>query len=210
MSGHVPNLLASFAGSSRQNKTDADIIAHILSGEAFHIISGPQAGKYVYRDARISKYTYVGNGKRRRTELEYTKLDAGLFLQELMKGGISDDALALEGQTKKSAIDTVFLNEVITQGGFEITRGFSSGSYMFEISPDAGLRLCHLVPEISGGQIAGISKVQPRVDLLDLLDSLSQGSFKFGPENTLVFEVARERSNQIDENLVRILAPART
>ena len=193
MSGHVPNLLASFAGSSRQSKTDADIIAHILSGEAFHIIAGPHAGKYVYRDDGISKYTYVGRG-RRRTELERANLETHDLLVSLIAQHVSAESNALEGDVAAAPNRLAFIKEIIDQNGFHIDSGFSRGSYMYEVSKDGDLVLNHITPELCSGQIAGLNKTKARLPAVDFLDAVANGSFKFGQEQSIVFDLAMRKS----------------
>lgn len=193
MSVRAPNLLASFQGANRQNKTDADILAHILSGEAFHIISGPNAGKYVYREDGISKYTYVGRG-RRRTELERANLDTNAFLVDLLNQRVSTESNTPEGEVQSAPNQSLFLQEIIEQNGFFISSGFSSGSYMFEATNAGELILNHITPELSGGQIAGLCKTQARLPAVDFLDALAAGSFRFGQEQSLVYDIAMTKS----------------
>lgn len=194
----TPSAKSNF-NSTTPEVTDTKALDHIVSGNPFHITSGEQSGKYVFKTGR------EGNGKlglykyetiKRITKLERSPLKIQPLFDAITRGEISLDAMALEGKAKPNRMNLIFLEDLVNNDGFQITSGLGSGSYSFE-TKEGKLEVRDITPEISGGAVAGFLSHKSRLLAEDFLIALQKGTFQAGIENSILFNLAKGKKDHV-------------
>ncbi len=179
----------------RYRGTDVEIIHHILSGEAFHIITGDNFGKYVFQRNQLRQYAYSPAG----TYTEPSNLTASSLITAIMRHQISLQATALAGLARAFNIHAVpFLDALIDRGGFQLrTDGGLKNMRLEMIFNGAAISRAELkimTPEMESGRISGMSFSEVSISASEFLHSLKYNGIIFTPEQSIVFQEALKQN----------------
>ncbi|MDD3020967.1 MAG: hypothetical protein PHX61_08335 [Alphaproteobacteria bacterium] len=181
----------------RYRGTDVEIIHHILSGEAFHIITGDNFGKYVFQRNQLRQYAYSPAG----TYTEPSKLAASSLITAIMRHQISLQATALVGSAKSFNTHAVpFLDALIDSGGFQLkTAGGLENIRLEMVFNGASIsraELRKMTPEMESGRISGMKFSEVSISASEFLHSLKYSGIIFNPEQSIAFQEALKQDGR--------------
>lgn len=168
--------------------TDIFVIQHILSGEAFHITSGPHAGKYTLKENALCKYHYVPE-----TTLEPSDIKASEFLTALTQRHISIESTKLEGTATANPLkETPFLNALRHDTSFHINKNGLTNNYIATISlgsiPAGQWDIKEAKLTIGTNKLGAIAQEQSTLSAFDMLNAIRRKQFQYGVEKTPIYQ----------------------
>jgi len=181
----------------RYRGTDVEIIHHILSGEAFHIVTGQNSGKYVFRKDQLRQYAYSPTG----AYTEPSNLTASSLITAIMRHQISLQATALAGSARAFNIhDVPFLDALIDKGGFQLKTEAGSKNIRLEMifngAAISRAELKIMTPEMESGRISGMKFSEVSISASEFLQSMKYSGIIFTPEQSIVFQEALKQSEK--------------
>ncbi len=176
--------------------TDVEIVHHILSGEAFHIVTGIDFGKYAFQKDQLRRYVYSPDG----THTEPSNLEAASLITAIIRHQISLQATALAGSARSFNTHAVpFLDALIDKGGFQLRTDKGLDNLRLEMvfngATISRAELKKMTPEIEGSKISGIKFSQINIPASEFLRSLKYSGVIFAPEQTSLFQEALRQDN---------------
>ena len=179
--------------------TDEIIFQHILSGKPFHVLFGENAGKYTFSSnnlKRIGCHTLI-------SRYYESQLSANALISAVIEGRISLESNQPEGRASPYLItETPFFETVLDRNGFRISTPLGNINIRLGIAFNnkvvKGLEFKDLNPQISMGQIDGMSVTPSSLTATNFLIALQSEKLFFGLEDTGLFAQALEREKRND------------